>query len=78
MAKGSAVRYQLVIEGPSGPLPCGPREWEEPPEIGTRFWETVEGRRLHLEIAAVQQLPVVPGGTFKHDEVWIVCRLLTG
>lgn len=60
------------------PRPCGPREWEEPPEIGTQYWETIEDRRLHLEIAAFQQLPVVPGGTFKHDEVWIVCRILTG
>jgi hypothetical protein len=70
------MKYHLLIQAASGPLPCGPREAEHPPEIGSRITETVEGRQLRLEVVGHQHLPIVPGGTFAHAEVWVVCRQL--
>jgi hypothetical protein len=70
------MRYHLLVQAQGGPLPCGPREDEDPPAIGARITETVDGRQLHLEVVGHQHLPVIPGGTFAHDELWVICRLL--
>lgn len=72
------MKYHLLVAAPSGPLPCGPREWDSSPEIGALISETIEGRRLNLEVVGLQQLPVIPGGTFQHDEVWVICKPLSG
>ncbi len=72
------MKYHLLIQAASGPLPCGPREFDNPPAIGARLTETIEGHRLHLEVVGLQELPVVPGGTFKHDEMWILCKQVAG
>jgi hypothetical protein len=69
------MRYHLLAQAPSGPLPCGPFEGTPPP-IGERLTVTADGRKLDLEVIGHQHLPVVPGGTFVHDETWVICRLL--
>lgn len=70
------MRYHLVIQAPLGPLAVGPREWEKPPEIGSRISETVEEVQMQLEVFGIQHLPVIPGGTFAHDETWVMCKIL--
>ena len=72
------MRYHLRIDGPSGPTASGPREWDSPPNIGARITETIDGRQFQLEVVGLQHLPVIPGGTFAHDEVWVLCKVLTG
>lgn len=70
------MRYHLLIAAPNGPLPCGPREADELPAIGSTITETIDERQLHLEVFGYQQLPMIPSGVFKHDEVWVICRLV--
>lgn len=68
------MKYHLLVRAPSGPLPCGPREGENPPEIGEHITETVEGQQLQLEVVGHHYMPIIPGGTFAHDEMWVLCR----
>jgi hypothetical protein len=46
------------------------------PELGEVLQEEIEGETRRLEVMGVQHLPVVPHGTFKHDQIWVMCRLL--
>ena len=68
------MKYHLLIQTGSIPTASGPREFDTPPAIGTHLTETIDGHRLNLEVVGHHQLPVIPGGTFKHDEMWILCR----
>lgn len=68
------MKYHLLIAAPNGPLPCGPRDGE-PPAIGATITETINDRKMVLEVFGHQHLPIVPSGTFKHDELWVFCRI---
>lgn len=70
------VRYHLVIQALLGPLAVGPREWENPPQVGSHITETVEGEQMQLEIFGLQHLPIIPGGIFAHEETWVMCKVL--
>ncbi len=70
------MKYQLLVAAPVGPCPLGTRETDRLPELGEVLQEEIEGETRRLEVMGVQHLPVVPHGTFKHDQIWVMCRLL--
>lgn len=68
------MKYHICIEAPNGSLPCGPFEDENFPKIGSRLTVTVEEKEIELEVLRYEALPIVPEGTFKHDETWVHCK----
>lgn len=69
------MKHQIVVQAPNGPCPLEPRELETTPQIGAMLSGEIEGMNRQIEVVAVQFLPVVAGGTFAHDEAWVICRL---
>lgn len=70
------MKYQLVVDAPVGPCPLGPRETDRLPELGEVLQEEIDGEKRRLQVISVQHLPEVQHGTFKHDLVWVICRVL--
>jgi hypothetical protein len=68
------VNHQILLAG-GLPVPLGAREMEVTPQIGEMLTAEIDGVERHIEVLAVQHLPVIAGGTFAHDEAWVICRL---
>ena len=67
---------QILVDTGGAPLPLGPREMDATPHLEDLIWAEIEGKRRQLRVVAVQHLPLVPSGTFKHDQVWVICQLV--
>jgi hypothetical protein len=70
------MKYEILVAAPAGPCPLGTREADAAPEIGDVLEGLIDGEERRLEVVGIQLLPVVSYGTFKHDQIWVLCRLL--
>jgi hypothetical protein len=70
------MRYHLVIQTSAAPIAVGPYEAEKLPTVGDELMETIEDNKLNLQVVGITHLPVIPGGTAVHDEIWVACRVL--